>query len=148
MAECQPFLNPYVENDVNQHNLKISIKAGLMAALLAMTTWVHALELKPYSASALGAMQQEGKPVVVHFHADWCPTCVAQAKSLETLKSDPQLKAVTVLIADYDKEKELRKSMKIRSQSVMVVFKGPQEVTRLAGQSQASDIKAAFLKAL
>jgi len=86
--------------------------------------------------------------VVVHFHADWCSTCVAQAKSLEALKADPQLKSVTVLIADYDKEKELRKTMKIRSQSVMVVFKGPQEVTRLAGQTQAADIKAAFLKAL
>ena len=133
---------------MNQHNLRISIKAGLVDGLLAITTWANALELKPYSASALGAMQQEGKPVVVHFHADWCSTCVAQAKSLEALKADPQLKAVTVLVADYDKEKELRKSMKIRSQSVMVVFKGPQEVTRLAGQSQASDIKAAFLKAL
>ena len=133
---------------MNQHNLKISIKAGLMAGLLAMTTWVHALELKPFSQSELSAVQQQGRPVVVHFHADWCSTCVAQAKSLETLKADPQLKAMTVLVADYDKEKELRKSMKIRSQSVMVIFKGSQEVTRLAGQSQATDIKAAFLKAL
>jgi thioredoxin 1 len=148
VAEYQPFLNPYVENDMNQHNLRISIKAGLVAGLLAITTWANALELKPFSQSELSAVQQQGRPVIVHFHADWCSTCVAQAKSLEALKADPQLKAVTVLVADYDKEKELRKSMKIRSQSVMVVFKGPQEVTRLAGQSQASDIKAAFLKAL
>ncbi|MFN4883445.1 MAG: thioredoxin family protein [Burkholderiales bacterium] len=133
---------------MNQHNLRISIKAGLVAGLLAITTWANALELKPFSQSELSAVQQQGRPVIVHFHADWCSTCVAQAKSLEALKADPQLKAVTVLVADYDKEKELRKSMKIRSQSVMVVFKGPQEVTRLAGQSQASDIKAAFLKAL
>ena len=133
---------------MNQHNLRISIKAGLVAGLLAITTWANALELKPFSQSELSAVQQQGRPVIVHFHADWCSTCVAQAKSLEALKADPQLKAVTVLVADYDKEKELRKSMNIRSQSVMVVFKGPQEVTRLAGQSQASDIKAAFLKAL
>jgi len=148
VAENQPFLNPYVENDMNQHNLRIGIKAGLVAGLLAITTWANALELKPFSQSELSAVQQQGRPVIVHFHADWCSTCVAQAKSLEALKADPQLKAVTVLVADYDKEKELRKSMNIRSQSVMVVFKGPQEVTRLAGQSQASDIKAAFLKAL
>ncbi len=133
---------------MNQHNLRISIKAGLVAGLLAITTWANALELKPFSQSELSAVQQQGRPVIVHFHADWCSTCVAQAKSLEALKADPQLKAVTVLVADYDTEKELRKSMKIRSQSVMVVFKGPQEVARLAGQSQASDIKAAFLKAL
>ena len=133
---------------MNQHNLRISIKAGLVAGLLAITTWANALELKPFSQSELSAVQQQGRPVIVHFHADWCSTCVAQAKSLEALKADPQLRAVTVLVADYDKEKELRKGMNIRSQSVMVVFKGPQEVTRLAGQSQASDIKAAFLKAL
>jgi len=133
---------------MNQLNFKSAIKATLTAGLLAMSTLASALELKPFSQSELSAVQQQGRPVVVHFHADWCSTCVAQAKSLETLKVDPQLKAMTVLVADYDKEKELRKSMKIRSQSVMVVFKGPQEVTRLAGQSQATEIKAAFLKAL
>ena len=133
---------------MNQLNFNSGIKTAIAAGLLAITTWANALELKPFSQSELSAVQQQGRPVVVHFHADWCSTCVAQAKSLEVLKADPQLKAVTVLIADYDKEKELRKSMKIRSQSVMVVFKGPQEVTRLAGQSKASDIKAAFLKAL
>jgi len=133
---------------MNQLNFKSAIKATLTAGLLAMSTLASALELKPFSQSELSAVQQQGRPVVVHFHADWCSTCVAQAKSLETLKADPQLKAMTVLVADYDKEKELRKSMKIRSQSVMVVFKGPQEVTRLAGQSQATEIKAAFLKAL
>ena len=133
---------------MNQLNFKSAIKTTLTAGLLALSTLASALELKPFSQSELSAVQQQGRPVVVHFHADWCSTCVAQAKSLETLKADPQLKAMTVLVADYDKEKELRKSMKIRSQSVMVIFKGSQEVTRLAGQSQATDIKAAFLKAL
>jgi thioredoxin 1 len=133
---------------MNQLNFKSVIKTTLTAGLLALSTLASALELKPFSQSELSAVQQQGRPVVVHFHADWCSTCVAQAKSLETLKADPQLKAMTVLVADYDKEIELRKSMKIRSQSVMVVFKGSEEVTRLAGQSQATDIKAAFLKAL
>ena len=133
---------------MNQLNFKSAIKTTLTAGLLALSTLASALELKPFSQSELSAVQQQGRPVVVHFHADWCSTCVAQAKSLEALKADPQLKAMTVLVADYDKEKELRKSMKIRSQSVMVVFKGSEEVTRLAGQSQATDIKAAFLKAL
>jgi thioredoxin 1 len=137
-----------MENDMNQLNFNSGIKATLAAGLFAMATWANALDLKPFSQSELSAIQQQGKPVVVHFHADWCSTCVAQAKSLQALKADPQLKAMTVLVADYDEEKELRKSMKVRSQSVMVIFKGPQEVTRLAGQSEATDIKAAFLKAL
>ena len=76
---------------MNQLNFKSAIKATLTAGLLAMSTLASALELKPFSQSELSAVQQQGRPVVVHFHADWCSTCVAQAKSLETLKADHRL---------------------------------------------------------
>jgi len=133
---------------VKQLGLKSIFTVSLIVGLLTMSALANALEIKPFSQSSLSVIQQQGKPVVVHFHADWCSTCVAQAKSLEALKADPQLKTVTVLVADYDKEKELRKSMKIRSQSVIVVFKGSQEMARLAGQTEAIMIKTALLKAL
>lgn len=133
---------------MKQLSLKSGFKASLVAGLFAISTWAHALEIKPFSQSALSEIQQQGKSVAVHFHADWCSTCVAQTNALETLKADPQLKPMTVLVANYDKEKALRKSMKVRSQSVIVIFKGPQEMSRLAGQSQATEIKAGLLKAL
>lgn len=133
---------------MKQLGLKSIFTVSLIVGLLTMSALANALEIKPFSQSSLSVIQQQGKPVVVHFHADWCSTCVAQAKSLEALKADPQLKTVTVLVADYDKEKELRKSMKIRSQSVIVVFKGSQEMARLAGQTEAIEIKTALLKAL
>ncbi len=133
---------------MNTLNLSPLLKTTLAALLMAWSAWVSALELKPYSAAELSSMQQQGLPVVVHFHADWCSTCAAQARSLDALKADPELQGLTVLVADYDKEKDLRKSMKVRSQSVMVVFKGSQEVSRLAGKTRANDIKAAFSKAL
>jgi len=133
---------------VKQLGLKSIFTVSLIVGLLTMSALANALEIKPFSQSSLSVIQQQGKPVVVHFHADWCSTCVAQAKSLEALKADPQLKTVTVLVADYDKEKELRKSMKIRSQSVIVVFKGSQEMARLAGQTEAIMIKTALLQAL
>lgn len=133
---------------MKQLGLKSIFTVSLIVGLLTMSALANALEIKPFSQSSLSVIQQQGKPVVVHFHADWCSTCVAQAKSLEALKADPQLKTVTVLVADYDKEKELRKSMKIRSQSVIVVFKGSQEMARLAGQTEAIMIKTALLKAL
>lgn len=129
-------------------NLAVVAKAIFASTLISLSTWAAALELKPFSQDALTQLQGQGKPVAVHFHADWCSTCVAQAKSLETLKSDPELQAMTVLVADYDQEKELRRAMKVRSQSIMVVYKGAEEVTRVAGQSRAADIKAAFAKAL
>ncbi|MBM4180235.1 MAG: thioredoxin family protein [Betaproteobacteria bacterium] len=125
-----------------------TLKLTVAASLLTLSTWASALELLPFSTAQLSALQQQGKPVAVHFHADWCSTCVNQAKSLETLKADPQLQGMTVLVANYDQEKDLRKSMKVRSQSVMVVFKGAQEVARVNGQTRANDIKAAFIRAL
>ncbi len=129
-------------------NLTHTLKLAVAASLMTLSTWASALELKPFSATELSTLQQQGRPLAVHFHADWCSTCVNQAKSLEALKSDPQLQGMTVLVANYDQEKDLRKSMKVRSQSVMVVFKGAQEVTRVNGQTRANDIKAAFVKAL
>jgi thiol-disulfide isomerase/thioredoxin len=129
-------------------NLTHTLKLAVAASLMTLSTWATALELKPFSAAELSTLQQQGKPVAVHFHADWCPVCVNQAKSLDALKADSQLQGMTVLVANYDNEKDLRKGMKVRSQSVMVVFKGPQEVARVNGQTRANDIKAAFVKAL
>lgn len=133
---------------MNRLNLMQTLKLTVAASLLTLSTWASALELLPFSAAQLSALQQQGKPVAVHFHADWCSTCVNQAKSLETLKADPQLQGMTVLVANYDQEKDLRRTMKVRSQSVMVVFKGAQEVARVNGQTRANDIKAAFVRAL
>lgn len=129
-------------------NLKQTLKVAVTASLMTVSAWASALELKPFSTTELSAIQQQGKPVAVHFHADWCSTCVGQARSLDSLKADPQLQGMTVLVADYDKERDLRKTMKVRSQSVMVVFKGTQEVGRLAGKTRADDIKDVLVKAL
>jgi thioredoxin 1 len=120
--------------------LALSIAASAFAA--------HALEVKPYTAQALADAQKAGKPVALHFHADWCPTCVAQSKSLTTLKADASLKPVTVLVVDYDKEKDVRKANKVRAQSTFVVFKGAAEVARSGGDTDADKIKATLVKAL
>jgi len=129
-------------------NFKQTLLVAISASLLTVSAWASALELKPFSTAELEAIQQQGKPVAVHFHADWCSTCVGQARSLDSLKSDPQLQGMTVLVADYDNERDLRKSMKVRSQSVMVIFRGAEEVGRLAGKTHADDIKDALVKAL
>jgi thioredoxin 1 len=123
-------------------------QAVMATTLLWAAGWAQALTLAPYSADELGKLQQAGKPVAVHFHAEWCSTCKSQERSLDSMKSDPALNDMTVLVADYDKEKELRKALKVRSQSIMVVYKGSQEVWRVTGQTQPHDLKAAFAKAL
>ena len=123
-----------------------TVSLGALVTALSASAW--ALDVKPYTSAQLADLQKAGKPVAVHFHADWCPTCVAQTKSLDVLKADAQLKPVTVLVVDYDKEKDIRKSLKVRSQSTFVIFKGVTEVARSGGETDAAKIKTALVKSL
>lgn len=112
-------------------------------ALLAASSLAQALTVLPYTAQDLASAQQAGKPVAVHFHAEWCPTCKLQEKAIAQLKAEPGLD-ITLLVADYDKEKDLRKAMKVRTQSTLVVFKGSDEKARLAGDTAADKIRTAL----
>jgi thioredoxin 1 len=115
---------------------------------LGVTRVAHALDIRAYDAATLVGLQGAGKPVAVHFHADWCPTCVNQTRTLEKLKAEGQLQGMTVLVANYDTEAELKRAHKVRSQSVLLVFKGATEVARLGGESRPEPLRQALAKAL
>ena len=123
------------------------LRTALALVLSAAAALAQALEVKPYTAQALAEAQSAGKPVAVHFHADWCGTCKQQEKAIAQLKGESGLD-VTLLIADYDQEKDLRKALKVRSQSTMVVFRGKDEKARLGGDTEATKFRAALKAAL
>jgi len=56
----------------------------LVALLVTASGLAHALDLKPYSTASPAAVQKADKPVALHLRADWCPTCRAQDKLLES----------------------------------------------------------------
>jgi thioredoxin 1 len=113
------------------------------AALLCAAALAHALEVKPYSAAALAEAQKADKPVALHFHADWCPTCKTQANLLQTLKTESGLE-LTVLVAKYDDEKELKRRFNVRGQSTLVVLRGNKEVTRSVGDTTVAGLRTAL----
>lgn len=123
-------------------------RVSMAIAGLALSVAASAMDILPYSPAAFSALQAQGKPSALHFHASWCGTCVAQEKALKEIKADPALAGFTVLVVDYDQEKELRKTMKVRSQSVFLVFKGTTEVARSGSETKAPKIKALFQEAL
>ena len=114
-------------------------------ALGAMAS--YALDIQPYSAAALTQAQKADKPVALHFHADWCPTCRAQEKVMQDLKSEAGLD-LTVLVANYDTEKELKRRFNVRAQSTLVVLHGNKETYRVVGDTSPGGIRGALKSAL
>jgi thiol:disulfide interchange protein len=125
-----------------------TLTGWLALSLLGISGGAQALEIRAYDAATLAGLQNAGKAVALHFHADWCPTCVNQSRALNQLKAAGQFQGMTVLVADFDKEKDLRRQHKVRSQSVLIVFKGKAEVARSAGETQPEALSLALAKAL
>lgn len=122
-------------------------RPALTASLLLAATLAHALTVTPYTPAALAAAQKAGEPLVLHFHASWCPTCRAQDKAFEALKADPALK-VTLMEVDYDQEKALEKQMKVTAQSTLIVFHGATERGRSTGETDPARLKSTLQSAL
>lgn len=125
-----------------------AILLALSLPLLLAAGLAHALDIQPYAATRLQQAQAAGKPVALHFHADWCSICRAQAQAFQTLKIDPQLQPVTLLVVNYDQERALRKSLGVRSQSVLIVFKGGQETARSGGETDPARLRDVLASAL
>jgi thioredoxin-like negative regulator of GroEL len=96
----------------------------------------------PFDQAQFDAMRAAGKPVAVVFHADWCPTCRAQAPVLEKLTRDPAFRSLTLYVANYDTEKALKRSLGVTQQSTIVVFKDGKEVARSTGDTQEQPLSA------
>lgn len=121
------------------------VMTGLVLCLLSALA--QPLDIRPYSAAALQAAQQSGKPVALHFHASWCPTCRAQEKSFKSLQPDKRLD-MTLLVVDYDKERALRNQLGVRVQSMVIVYRGHRETARSGGETSPEKLRAALASAL
>ncbi|WP_428420819.1 thioredoxin family protein [Methylibium sp.] len=127
----------------------MSLFRQLVAAFAAVVMSLAAsADTLPFEPAAFDRAVAAGGPVVVQFHADWCPTCKAQAPVVAELLNEPKMKAVKLFVANFDTERELKRSLKVNQQSTFVVFKGGKEVTRSTGQTQRAAIEAVFAKAL
>jgi thioredoxin 1 len=115
----------------------------MMALIVSLAS---AAEL-PFDQAQFDAARAAGKPVAVVFHADWCPTCRAQAPVLKQLTESPAFKSLTLYIANFDTEKSLKRSLGVTQQSTVVVFKGGKEVARSTGDTQEASLAALLRQA-
>ena len=122
-------------------------KATLLALVPLFSVAAFAVEV-PFNQGQFDAALAAGKPVAVVFHADWCPTCRAQAPLLKELAQGPDLKALTLFVADFDTAHALEKSLGVTKQSTIVVFKTGKEIARSTGDTQRDNLATLLHRAI
>ena len=74
---------------------------ALISAVMLIAFAAQSLAVEvPFNQVQFDSMIAAGKPVAVVFHADWCPTCRAQAPLLKELTQTPELKGLTLFVAN------------------------------------------------
>ncbi len=113
-----------------------------LVALVAIAAPLHAQPVRPFSLAALKAAQATGKPVLVDAFAPWCPTCRAQAPTIEKLATDPAYKDLIILKLDYDSQAAEKKALGITKQSTLIAYKGNREVGRIVGITDPAQLRS------
>jgi thioredoxin-like negative regulator of GroEL len=121
---------------------------GLAATALASAPASAAEDILEFTPAGFAAAQKAGKAILVEIHADWCPTCKAQAPIISQLRSDPRFKDLMVFRVDFDSQKDVVRQFGARSQSTLIVFKGSSEAGRSVGDTNRGSIAALLAKAI
>ena len=111
-------------------------------ALLVLTPLAMGGEVAPWDETRFAAMQAEGRPILIHVTAPWCPTCRAQRPIVSELASAPEYADLTVFDIDFDSQKDLLRRFNVRQQSTLIAFRGAEERGRAVGITDRAAIAA------
>lgn len=128
--------------------MRVAVRSFFVAASLALAAAAALAAELPFNRAAFDKALADGKPVVVDFAASWCPTCQAQKPIVRSLMKDDKRKALTLFVADFDKEDALKQRLNVTMQSTLVAFKAGKEVARSTGQTDKTELAALLDKAL
>jgi thiol-disulfide isomerase/thioredoxin len=102
----------------------------------------------PYEPAAFESLIESGVPVVVHVHADWCPTCRRQISIFDELFKDPALDEIQAVRVNYDTDREFRAAYKVTRQATIIAFRDGKEVARVVYDTNVERIHDALKAAL
>lgn len=112
-------------------------------ALLAAPAFARAQAAAPsfarYDKASFDRALAAGETLVVHVHADWCPTCRAQLSAFSSIGA-AGFRNARLIRVDFDQDKAFLQQFNVRMQSTLLVFKGGREVGRLVGQTSRDAI--------
>jgi thioredoxin 1 len=119
----------------------------LALVLLGKVVSANAAEV-PFTQKTFEELRGAGQPVVLHVYAVWCTICKAQEQIVTPLLSTQEFKPLTLLKADFDREKDLLKALNVSDRSTFVAFKSGREVGRSTGDLNKESITALLRSAL
>lgn len=121
-----------------------TVKLFLMLAAMWLSgaALANAAEFRAFNAEAFAAAQAEGRPILLEVHANWCPTCRAQAPIVQGAARGPEFEHLVVFRVDFDRERAVRRSLDVRVQSTLIAFHGARETGRSIGDTDPVSIAA------
>lgn len=111
------------------------------AAAAAAARPAFAFSARPYDQAAFDAALAAKKPVLLHVTAPWCPTCKAQKPILSKLSGSPKFKDVVAFDIDFDTQKDLLRTLNVRTQSTLIAYKDGKEIGRSTGDTTPDGIE-------
>lgn len=120
----------------------------LIGGLLWLMSVSAFSEVIHFDQKTYDELRQQGKPVIVHTDAAWCPICKKQKALLSSIEQEPRFRQVTVLVVDIDADKDVMKSLELSGRSIFIVYKGSVEVGRSMADTNKASLEALFAKAL
>lgn len=108
-------------------------------AMIPVAQWID------YDAATFARAQEESRTIMVDVNATWCPTCKAQAPTLDAMRDDPQMGEVVFMKLDFDTEKAFLEEHRIPRQSTILVFQGDQETARTIAETDPERLREAIL---
>ena len=112
-----------------------------VAAMMAIASPLQAQPITPFSMAALHAAQASGKPVLIDAFAPWCPTCRAQAPTIDGLANDPAYRGLTIMRLDYDHQTAEKKALGITHQSTLIAYHGARQTGRIVGITDREQLR-------
>ena len=119
----------------------LAIPAAFAQSSAKSTGWT------PYDAQSFERTRAAKRTLVVDVHADWCPTCRAQAPILDELRKDRRLRNVSFVRVDWDDDKDFVRRYRVARQSTILVFRDGKETDRSIAETDRARLRAFVLTA-
>ncbi len=129
-------------------NLMRKIFSTFAVFLMLVAGTAHAQEKEMFTQARFDALQSEGAVVLVDIYAPWCPTCQQQQKAFAQYRAANPNKKFTILVVDYDKNKDIVRQFRAPRQATLLLYRGKAQHWFAVAESRPEVIAAELNKAI